>query len=672
MAELQYEELQLPIESFSVEKLQDYFYKDNIKKNYTETIKYINNYYFEASRGTYIYYNYREDIKKGEKGTFEIRTTDEFRKEVLYKVDNNKTIISEIKMSSKIHIVVNELFKPRHYKIKSRYYLNECVGFKHKKYKQYDEYDEDVKNGVKIMLDFINDVSCCNSKEMFSSYLKYLATLCRGKKTDVIIYKKSVEGTGKSTESEFLMKYVFGMDVCLISGTEPLLTNYNKIFMGKVFVVFEELPTFSKAQWESVSSKLKTLTTEDSCVYRDLYEKQIYSSNLLNFQINTNVEALKDSQGRRIIILDINPSRLGDYKFFESLKNNCFNDKVGEAFYSYLMTKITDDDVEKFNAQRDFPKTNNKLLAISNQLNSVYKFIKMDYVLRRKGINKIPCKDFYDNYIDFCNDNKIQYQYGRNQFYQTLEGVKINRMDVKNKPYFKISLNQLNEIADKGKWICEYDEYEKDDGDDVKNQLYPAMSKMNKDNDDETEKLQNKILELEEIIKNNKKQQMEDNKKIMKPDNEKKQLKEENKRVNESFMDVMDENKKLRSLLRKNNIAYYVEDIKLSDILDSIEENIDNDVENNNNKEFEEMRKKTMEENKKLREKEKKTLEENKKLREKENKTLDENKKLREKEKKIKGDVFKGEKKIKKKKYNNSVEEIFESKNIKEMNEIDF
>lgn len=643
MAQLQYEELNLPTECFSVEKLQDFFYKDNIKKNYTKTIKYINNYYFEASRGTYIYYNYREDLKKGEKGTFEIRTTDEFRKEVLFKVDNNKAIISEIKMSSKIHTVVNELFKPRYYKIKNRFYLNECVGFKHKKYKQYDEYDEETKNGVKLMLDFINEVSCCNSKEMFSSYLKYLATLCRGKKTDVVIYKKSVEGTGKSTESEFLIKYVFGKDVCLISGTEPLLTNYNKIFMGKVFVVFEELPTFSKAQWESVSSKLKTLTTEDSCVYRDLYEKQISSSNLLNFQINTNVEALKDSQGRRIIILDINPSRLGDYKFFETLKNNCFNDKVGEAFYSYLMTKITDNEVENFNAQRDFPKTNNKLLAISNQLNSVYKFIKMEYILRRKEINKISCKDFYDNYINFCNENKIQHQYGKNTFYQTLEVVKINRIDVKNKPYFKVSLKQLNEISNKGKWICEYDEYEKDDEDEVINQLYPTISKMNKVNNDEIENLQNRILELEEMVKNNKKQQMEENKKVMKPDNEKEQLKEENKKVNECFMDVMDENKKLRSLLRKNNITYYVEDIKLNNILDNIEETIDNDIENNNN-EFEEMRKKTM----------------------------IENRKLREKEKINKKQVFKGEKQKKKKKYNNSVEEIFESENIKEMNEIDF
>ena len=76
--------------------------------------------------------------------------------------------------------------------------------------------------------------------------------------------------------------------------------------MGKLFVVFEELPTFSKEQWKGVSSKLKTLTTEKMSIFRDLFEKPFQASNLLNFQINTNVEALKDSQGRRIMIMDIN------------------------------------------------------------------------------------------------------------------------------------------------------------------------------------------------------------------------------------------------------------------------------------------------------------------------------------------------------------------------------
>ena len=92
------EEITLPTEAFSIDKLQDFYYHGNIKKNFTEVVQYINRYYFETSKGQYIYYNYREYEDNQTKGTFELRSSDEFRKEVLYKVDSNKAIIDEMKI----------------------------------------------------------------------------------------------------------------------------------------------------------------------------------------------------------------------------------------------------------------------------------------------------------------------------------------------------------------------------------------------------------------------------------------------------------------------------------------------------------------------------------------------------------------------------------------------
>ena len=59
----------------------------------------------------------------------------------------------------------------------------------------------------------------------------------------MLLYRKSGQRTGKSTEIDFDMNYLFGIEVCLISNTEPLLTNYNKIYLGKlIIIIFEELP----------------------------------------------------------------------------------------------------------------------------------------------------------------------------------------------------------------------------------------------------------------------------------------------------------------------------------------------------------------------------------------------------------------------------------------------
>ena len=51
---------------------------------------------------------------------------------------------------------------------------------------------------------------------------------------------------------------LIGNEICLISNTDPIITSNNKILLGKLLVIFEELPTFSKAQWSGVSAKLKT------------------------------------------------------------------------------------------------------------------------------------------------------------------------------------------------------------------------------------------------------------------------------------------------------------------------------------------------------------------------------------------------------------------------------
>lgn len=487
-------ELNLPTEAFSISTLQEIYASNNISKNFIDTVNYIKKYYFEVARGMYVYYN----IDNYEKtGSFELRSVDEFKKEIMYKVDGTKSIYDMLKMNDKIHRFISNVHMPRYYRIDNQYYINECAGFLHKKYKNYDDYDASIKTNVQKIIDMICEITCHNSKEMLNAYLKYLSIICHGRKSEIVIYKKSIEGCGKSTETEFLINYVFGRDICLISGIEPLTTVHNKIFFGKLFVIFEELPTFSKAQWMGVSSRLKTLTTEKTCVYRDLYEKSIEGSNLLNFQINTNVDALKESQGRRIMIMDINPSRVKDYNYFKDIKNNCFNNETGEAFFSYLMTKI---ELTDFHCERDFPETRNKLFAISNLMDSSYKFLKHEYYLKKIGIAKISCKELHEKYMFYCNENKISLPLGRNDFYEKLLLIKIERKDIKKTPFYKVDYNHLQEIANRDKWICEYDEFEKSDEEIVINKLYPALQKIDNEKENEIIKLKQKIIELEQHI----------------------------------------------------------------------------------------------------------------------------------------------------------------------------
>ena len=436
--------LELPKIKFYVEDLQDK-YKNGLLRDHLDAVNYVQEYYFESKNGMYYFYDVISD-------DFEFKKKDDFKAEVLDKIDNCKIVCKQIKTNSKIYTIVSDVFKPRHYKIGKDYYINTCKGFLHKNYKPFDEYSDELKENVNLYINYLKEIMCNNDEIMLDAYLKYYSQLARGLKTEVIIYRKSGQGVGKSTETEFFINYVFGKEICLESSTEPLLTYYNKIYMGKLLIIFEELPTFSEAQWTAVSSKLKNLSTEKSCTYRDVYEKPVRAENISNFQINTNVESIKDSDGRRYIILDLNPSRVGDYEYFKTLKEKCFNKAVGEAFFSYLMTKITDEESQKFYGQKDFPDTSNKLLAISNLLHSSYKFLKYRYLLANKSVEKICRNEMFLEYKLFCQSENYK-SCGRNDFYKKLETINIFSDKINGEWYYNIPLNKIKNIAKQYKWV---------------------------------------------------------------------------------------------------------------------------------------------------------------------------------------------------------------------------
>lgn len=455
--------IQVPKVSFSVARLQEIEAETEIKMKDEDlssaekkiiksmVVDYVKLYYYEISEGNYYFYDTGLD-------EFQFKDQRSFKKEVS---DKLKPRAFEIyfKTNSDVFTVCSRLDKSRVFQEHGKYYINECKGFLHKNHRSFGFFSEVIRNNVFKILQMIKEISCDNNELLYSAYKLYLAQLCRGIKTEVIIYKKSAQGTGKSTETEFLMNYVFGKDICLIANTEPLLKDYNKILLGKLFVVFEELPTFSTSQWEVVNSKLKTLATESVTTYRGLYKEPIQAANISNFVINTNVEGLKNSDGRRIIIMPVSNKYVGNYAYFKDIRDTCFNVEVGEAFYAYMMSCSN---VETFYAQRDFPETESKRLAIANLLNPVYKYIKFEYVLKNKGIEKIPPKDFHDMYSFYCKENDIKYVVGKNDFIKKLEEVGIKYRKLNGSNYFRESIDELKVISDKNKWCCAFDEEEEE------------------------------------------------------------------------------------------------------------------------------------------------------------------------------------------------------------------
>lgn len=332
-------------------------------------------------------------------------------------------------------------------------YLNLCPNLKAQYKHKFEDYDEDTKNKVQIMLNFIKEVLANNNENSYDYLIKWIANMLKGNKNDSCLYLKGQQGIGKSTLFEFLKKYVLGEDLLLETGSNPLKKQFNGILGGKLLVVFEELENFNVSEWACVSSVLKRFITSDTYTLEEKNINSYQTKNINNYVLNSNNDAIKDDDGRRYFILDVSHKYKENHNYFGSIRKNCFNDIVGEAFYSYMINI----DVQNFIPQK-FPNTEAKLNSFIKRLDKVYEFIKNEFILKNESI-KHTAKELYDLYQHFCTQNLCK-KVDRNKFWETLKCVGIEYKKSNGNNWCKISIEDLKEIANKNHWIHELDEFE--------------------------------------------------------------------------------------------------------------------------------------------------------------------------------------------------------------------
>jgi hypothetical protein len=307
------------------------------------------------------------------------------------------------------------------------------------------------------------EVLCSNNQSHFDYLLKWIANMFYGNKNDSILYLRARQGYGKSTLFEFISKFVLG-ELSLMSGSGPLLDKNNAILAGKLLIYFEELETFTTAQWMGVSSRLKKMATSTKMVYENKYEKPYEARNMNNYVILSNNDAIKDDDGRRYFILDVSGHReivigskteIENTKYWDTVYTG-FKDEVGHAFYCYIMEEIN---IKGFQPQR-FPMTNNKINSFAKRLESHENFIKHSYVLQKLGI-KCSVQELHDEYTDFCKKEQRS-ALKKIEFGAKLKelGIEYYKSNGNNK--YKVSIEFLQELATTRHWIHDIDDYKSD------------------------------------------------------------------------------------------------------------------------------------------------------------------------------------------------------------------
>lgn len=440
-----------------------------VKQDIDECKNYCMKYFYPCDDGQYFILHKKEGELQPE---FDIRDHKTMHQVYFNKLGKDMTEWF-FKKYTKLFTVVNDVHKPRVFDNK----INLSSGFLHKNPKPYEEYDDDTKSKVQKMVNFLYEVWSDCDDENHEYILQCFSEICKGRKLDVCIYNKCVEGIGKSTYIDFFVEFVIGFGLCAKGTAEMITTQNNKMLCGKLFVYFEEMPTFSCKEWMYVSGKLKDMITGKKAIYSDKYLRAFEALNLNNYVINTNVEALKDKSGRRIHINPLSTKYYQNHKYFAELRDECFNMQVGEAFFAYLLSI----DTKGFNAQRAMPDNDNKRREMSYNIPTEYKFIKKNYVLQKRSIF-CSLQELFDEYLAFCTLEEGR-SANKHKFVKCLEELQIKYYKSNTKNMYKVDYETLKALADKRKWICDLDEEGESDLDTSEkkiNNLVQENNKLNK------------------------------------------------------------------------------------------------------------------------------------------------------------------------------------------------
>jgi hypothetical protein len=164
----------------------------------------------------------------------------------------------------------------------------------------------------------------------------------------------------------------------------------------------------------------------------------------------TNFNAIKGANGRRYLALDMNVSKMNDFKYFDYIRDNCFNKEVGEAFFTYLY----EIDTSSFNSL-DIPITQAKRDLCADLISPLEKFLKFTYLLHNKNIN-MKVKELFQLYLEYANDGKHG-AISPQQFCKQMRELGLNHYPSNGCNSYKIPVEDLAEIANRKKWLHELD-----------------------------------------------------------------------------------------------------------------------------------------------------------------------------------------------------------------------
>jgi hypothetical protein len=232
------------------------------------------------------------------------------------------------------------------------------------------------------LLSFIYKTVCCSNQEVYDYLINLLALVVEkpAEPVGVVLVMHGIQGTGKDTFVNFLVKYIFGEHLCCsLTGIDEATTHFNANHQGKKLFHIDEACS-TKETFKVQYDKMKKLTTATRCRYEPKNVDPYDADCAAFYIITTNHEYSLHIEGsdRRYFALTMDPSKVSDVKYYEQFRAQNNNQDVGNNFYTYLLGYQTSKALLK-----KIPETDLRIALMEMSANSSIKFVR--YITNEVG-----------------------------------------------------------------------------------------------------------------------------------------------------------------------------------------------------------------------------------------------------------------------------------------------
>lgn len=190
------------------------------------------------------------------------------------------------------------------------------------------------------LLSHIYEVWANQNVNLYWYILSWLAYPIRNlRPSNIALVVIGRQGCGKSMIFEFMSKFIYG-SACsaILENFDLLLQRFNGIREDKMFIVIDETKNADSKKFNGDYQRFKPCVTQSTIPIERKGLEVYHVDNYNTFGICSNhgVPVRLEEDDRRSCVIECSDKYVNNTIYFNTIYNECFNQEVGDLFYSFL------------------------------------------------------------------------------------------------------------------------------------------------------------------------------------------------------------------------------------------------------------------------------------------------------------------------------------------------